>query len=115
MNEFIYNEHGGCENPIVKKFRCGKGYEAQVLILIAQNNLWAYGVRFNGFEEGWSYTFNHYRPDNEFYKTESEALIAGVKSLINQLQNRNNSVRYKRVIELLEGELKPVAEQLSLF
>ena len=57
MSQFIYNEHGACENPILKTYKCSKGYEAQVETAIVQDELWGYGVRFNGMSEGWSHTF----------------------------------------------------------
>lgn len=121
MNQFIYNEHGACENPILKTFKCGKGYEAQVEVAIVKqiplvDNLWGYGVRFNGFEEGWSHTFNLHRPDNDLYKSKDEAFNTGIKKLIGQLQQRNNTLRYKRIIEILQDELTPVFDnQLTLF
>jgi hypothetical protein len=116
MNQFIYNEHGACENPILKTFKCSKGYEAQVEILIVQNELWGYGVRFNGLSEGWSHTFNQYRPDNNLYKTKREAFESGLDELVNQLKRRNEEQRYNRIIQILQDELCPVVEnQLSLF
>lgn len=115
MSQFMYNEHGVCENPILKTYKCIKGYEAQVETAIVQDNLWGYGVRFNGFEEGWSHTFNHYREDNDLYKTKDEAVRAGIELLIFQIKKRNNQ-RYDRVVHILQDELCPVVEnQLTLF
>jgi len=121
MIKFIYNEHGACMNPILKTFKCGKGYEAQVEVAIVKqiplvDNLWGYGVRFNGFEEGWSHTFNLNRKDNDLHKSKEKAFNAGLKLLIYQLNHRNNLDRYKRIIAILEDELNPISEnQLSLF
>jgi hypothetical protein len=120
MNHFFYNKHGACLNPILKTFKCIKGYEAQVETAIIKqiplvDNLWCYGIRFNGFEEGWSYTFNLHREDNDLYKTKDEAFKAGVELLIFQLKQRNNK-RYDRIVQILQDELCPVVEnQLSLF
>ena len=115
MSEFIYNEHGACENPILKTFKCIKGYEAQVEVAIMKNNLWDRGVRFNGFEEGWSHTINQYRKETALYKSKDEAFKAGVELLVKQLKQRNNK-RYDRIIQILQDELHPVVEnQLSLF
>jgi hypothetical protein len=116
MSEFIYNEHGGCENPILKTYKCGKGYEAQVETAIVQDELWGYGVRFNGMSEGWSHTFNQFRPDNNLYKTKREAFEGGLEELINQLKRRNEEKRYNRIIQMLQDDLHPVVEnQLTLF
>jgi hypothetical protein len=121
MSQFIYNEHGACLNPILKTFKCIKGYEAQVETAIIKqiplvDNLWCYGIRFNGFEEGWSHTFNQHRPDNDLYKTKDEAFKGGIELLINQLKGRNEEQRYNRIIQILQDELCPVVEnQLSLF
>ena len=116
MNQFIYNEHGACMNPILKTFKCGKGYEAQVEVAIMKNNLWDRGVRVNGFEEGWSHTINQYRKESALYKSKDEAFKAGVELLLYQLQSRNNLERYKRIIAILKEELTPIVEnQLSLF
>ena len=115
MSQFIYNEHGVCENPILKTYKCINGYEAQVLTSIVQDELWSYGVRFNGFEEGWSHTFNQYSEDNDLYKTKVEAVDAGIELLVKQLKQRNNK-RYYRIVQILQDELCPVVEnQLSLF
>ena len=115
MSQFTFNEHGACENPILKTFKCIKGYEAQVETAIVQDELWGYGVRFNGFEEGWVHTFNQYRKDNDLYKTKVEAVNAGIELLIFQIKKRNNK-KYDRVIQILQDELCPVVEnQLSLF
>lgn len=115
MSKFMYNEHGACENPILKTYKCIKGYEAQIETAIVQDNLWGYGVRFNGFEEGWSHTFNQYREDNDLYKTKDEAVYAGIELLIFQIKRRNNH-RYDRIIQMMQDELCPVVEpQLSLF
>jgi hypothetical protein len=116
MNQFIYNEHGACENPILKTFKCSKGYEAQVEVAIVERELWGYGVRFNGFEEGWSHTFNQHRPDNDLYKTKAEAFEGGLQLLINQLKRRNEQKRYDRIVQMLQDELCPMVEnQLTLF
>jgi hypothetical protein len=115
MNQFIFNEHGACENPILKTFKCIKGYEAQVETAIVERQLWGHGVRFNGFEEGWSHTFNQHRPDNDLYKTKDEAFKGGIELLIYQLKRRNNK-RYDRIVQILQDELCPVVEnQLTLF
>jgi hypothetical protein len=116
MSQFIYNEDGGCENPILKTYKCAKGYQAQVEILIVQDELWGYGVRFNGMSEGWSHTFNQHIPDNDLYKTKDEAFKGGLDLLINQLKRRNEEQRYNRIIQILQDELCPVVEnQLTLF
>lgn len=116
MSQFIFNEHGVCENPILKTYKCIKGYEAQVETAIVQDELWGYGVRFNGMSEGWSHTFNQFRPDNDLYKTKDEAFEGGLELLIKQLQQRNGEQRYNRIIQILQDELCPVVEnQLSLF
>jgi len=115
MNGFIYNEHGACLNPILKTFKCSKGYEAQVEVAIVERELWGYGVRFNGLSEGWSHTFNQYRLDNDLYKKKGEAFQSGVELLVKQLKRRNEEKRYNRIIQILEDELRAVAEQLTLF
>lgn len=116
MNQFIYNEHGACENPILKTFKCSKGYEAQVEVAIVERELWGYGVRFNGMSEGWSHTFNQHRTDNDLYKTKEEAFKGGLELLINQLKRRNEEKRYDRIVQILQDELCPVVEnQLTLF
>lgn len=116
MSQFIYNEHGSCENPILKTFKCYKGFEAQVETAIVEGNLWGYGVRFNGLSEGWSHTFNQYRPDNDLRKTKDESFKAGLELLVSQIKRRNQEKRYDRIIQILEDELCPVVEsQLSLF
>lgn len=115
MSQFIYNEHGACENPILKTFKCSKGYEAQVEVAIVERELWGYGVRFNGFSEGWSHTFNQHR-QTTIYKTKGEAFEGGLQLLINQLKRRNEKKRYDRIVEILQDELCPVVEnQLTLF
>jgi hypothetical protein len=116
MSQFTFNEHGACENPILKTFKCSRGYEAQVEVAVVQDELWGYGVRFNGMSEGWSHTFNQHRPDNDLYKIKAEAFEGGLQLLINQLKRRNEEKRYDRIIQILQDELRPVVEnQLTLF
>lgn len=116
MNQFIYNEHGSCQNPILKTFKCYRGFEAQVEVALIADNLWGYGVRFNGLSEGWSHTFNQYRPDNDLRTTKDDAFKAGIELLVKQLKRRNEENRYDRVLKILQDELYSVGKnQLSLF
>jgi len=115
MNQFVYSESGFCLNPIIKAFKCSKGYEAQVEFCIQKHNLWNYGVKFYGCEEGWVHGCNQYCKDSDLYKTKSEALNAGIEKLLYQIKQRDKLKRYGRIIKMLENELKPVAKQLTLF
>jgi hypothetical protein len=115
MNEFIYNEHGVCENAILQTYKCLKGYEAQVGVAIVENGLWSYEIRFNGHEQGWGYPLI-YHAKHCVYKTKDEAFNAGLELLLSQIKHNNDFKRYDRLINILQNELCPIIEpQLSLF
>ena len=115
MSEFIYNEHGVCENPILKTFKCIKGYEAQVQTAIVQRGLWSYAIRFQGGEQGWSQPLI-YHAEHCVYETKSQAFYAGLELLLHQVKQNNDLKKYNRIIEIMQDELCPVIEnQLSLF
>ena len=115
MNQFVYNEHGVCENPILKTFKCIKGYEAQINVAIVQNDMWSYSIAFKGQEQGWSQPLIYHAKHNVFI-TKDEAYNAGVELLLKQVTDNDYKNRYKAVIEMLQNELNPIAEnQLSLF
>ena len=115
MNQFIYNEHGICENPILKTLKCLKGYEAQISVAIVQNDMWSYSISFIGHEQGWMFPLIHHAQHNVF-NTKDEAYSAGVKLLLKQVTDNDYKNRYKAIIEMLQDELSPVLQnQLSLF
>ncbi len=115
MNQFIYNEHGVCENPILKTHKCLNGYEAQINVAIVQNGKWSYSIAFKGQDQGWSQPLI-YHAQYTVFNTKDEAYIEGVKLLLKQVTDNDYKNRYKAIIEMLEDELSPVVQnQLSLF
>ena len=115
MNQFMYNEHGVCENPILKTHKCLKGYEAQINVAIVQNEMWSYSIAFKGQDQGWSQPLI-YHAQYTVFNTKDEAYIEGVKLLLKQVTDNDYKNRYKAIIEMLEDELSPVVQnQLSLF
>jgi hypothetical protein len=115
MSQFIYNEDGVCENPILKTYKCSKGYEAQVNTAIVQNGNWSYSIRFHGHQQGWSQPLI-YHAKHCVYETKSEAFNAGLELLLHQVRQNNDAKKYDRIIQMLQDELCPVVEnQLSLF
>jgi hypothetical protein len=115
MSQFIYNEHGACENPILKTYKCSKGYEAQVNVAIVQRGLWSYSIRFQGKDQGWSQPLL-YHAEHCVYETKSEAFQVGLELLLHQVTQNNDAKKYDCIIQMLQDELCPVVEnQLSLF
>ena len=115
MSQFIYNEHGVCENPILKTYKCRKGYEAQVNTAIVQRGLWSYAIRFQGREQGWSQPLI-YHAEHNVYTTKDEAFNVGLELLLHQVKQNNDLKKYDDIIQMLQDELCPVVEnQLSLF
>ena len=115
MSQFTFNEQGVCLNPILKTFKCIKGYEAQVSTAIVQRGLWSYAIRFHGREQGWSQPLI-YHAEHCVYETKSEAFQVGLELLLNQVKQNNDLKKYDRIIQMLQDELCPVVEnQLSLF
>ena len=115
MNQFIFNEHGVCENPILYTYKCIKGYEAQVNVAIVQNGNWSYSISFKGQDQGWSQPLI-YHAKHCVYETKSEAFQVGLELLLNQVKQNNDLKKYDRIIQMLQDELCPVVEnQLSLF
>jgi hypothetical protein len=115
MSQFIYNEHGVCENPILKTYKCSKGYEAQVNTAIVQRGLWSYSISFKGQEQGWSQPLL-YHAEHCVYETKSEAFQVGLELLLNQVKQNNDAKKYDRIVQILQDELCPVVEnQLTLF
>lgn len=115
MSQFIYNEHGVCENPILKTFKCSKGYEAQVNTAIVESGLWSYSINFKGQDQGWSQPLI-YHAQYCVYKTKDEAFNAGLELLLHQVKQNNDAKKYDRIVQMLQDELCPVVEnQLSLF
>ena len=115
MSQFTFNEHGVCENPILKTFKCIKGYEAQVSTAIVRRGLWSYAIRFQGREQGWSQPLL-YHAEHCVYPTKDEAFNAGLELLLHQVKQNNDFKKYDRIIQMMQDELCPVVEnQLSLF
>jgi len=115
MNQFIFNEHGVCENPILYTYKCIKGYEAQVNVAIVQNGNWSYSISFKGQDQGWSQPLI-YHAKHCVYETKSEAFQVGLELLLHQVKQNNDAKKYDRIIQMLQDELCPVVEnQLSLF
>ncbi len=115
MSQFIYNEHGVCLNPILKTFKCSKGYEAQVNVAIVQNGNWSYSISFKGKEQGWSQPLI-YHAEHCVYETKSEAFDAGLELLLHQVKQNNDAKKYDRIVQILQDEICPVVEnQLTLF
>jgi hypothetical protein len=115
MSQFTFNEHGVCENPILKTYKCSKGYEAQVNTAIVESGLWSYSISFKGQDQGWSQPLI-YHAEYCVYETKSEAFNAGLELLLHQVRQNNDAKKYDRIIQILQDELCPVVEnQLSLF
>jgi hypothetical protein len=115
MSQFTFNEQGVCLNPILKTYKCIKGYEAQVNTAIVQRGLWSYSISFKGQEQGWSQPLL-YHAEHCVYETKSEAFQVGLELLLNQVKQNNDLKKYNRIIQMLQDELCPVVEnQLSLF
>jgi hypothetical protein len=115
MSQFIYNEHGVCENPILYTYKCIKFYEAQVNVAIVQNGNWSYSIRFQGKEQGWSQPLL-YHAKHCVYETKNEAFNAGLELLLHQVKQNNDAKKYDRIVQILQDEFCPVVEnQLTLF
>ena len=115
MNQFIYNEQGVCENPILKTLKCTKHYEAQISVAIVQNGKWSYSIAFKGQDQGWSQPLI-YHAEHNIFDAKNEAYNAGVELLLNQVKHNNDLKKYNSIISMLEDELNPVVEnQLTLF
>ena len=115
MSQFIYNEQGVCENPILKTLKCSKNYEAQVSVAIVQNGKWSYSIKFIGHDQGWMYPLINHAEHNVF-TTKAEAYNEGVQLLLNQIKQNNDLKKYNSIISMLEDELNPIVEnQLTLF
>jgi len=115
MSQFTFNEQGVCENPILKTYKCIKGYEAQVNVAIVQKGNWSYSISFKGQDQGWSQPLI-YHAKHCVYETKSEAFQVGLELLLNQVTQNNDAKKYNRIIQILQDELCPVVEnQLSLF
>jgi hypothetical protein len=115
MSQFTFNEQGVCENPILKTYKCSKGYEAQVNTAIVQRGLWSYSISFKGQEQGWSQPLL-YHAQHCVYETKSEAFQVGLELILHQVKQNNDLKKYDRIIQMLQDELCPVVEnQLSLF
>jgi hypothetical protein len=115
MSQFTFNKQGVCENPILKTYKCIKGYEAQISTAIVQNGNWSYSIRFQGKEQGWSQPLL-YHAQHCVYETKSEAFQVGLELLLHQVTQNNDLKKYDRIIQMLQDELCPVVEnQLSLF
>ena len=115
MSQFTFNEQGVCLNPILKTYKCIKGYEAQVNTAIVQSGLWSYSIRFQGKEQGWSQPLL-YHAEHCVYETKSEAFQVGLELLLNQVKQNNDLKKYDRIIQMMQDELCPVVEnQLTLF
>jgi len=115
MSQFTFNEQGVCENPILKTYKCIKGYQAQVNTAIVQNGNWSYSIRFQGKDQSWSQPLL-YHAKHCVYETKSEAFNAGLELLLHQVKQNNDAKKYDSIVEILQDELCPVVEnQLSLF
>jgi len=115
MSQFTFNEQGVCLNPILKTFKCIKGYEAQVNVAIVQKGNWSYSISFKGQDQGWSQTLI-YHAKHCVYETKSEAFQVGLELLLHQVRQNNDAKKYDRIIHMLQDELCPVVEnQLTLF
>lgn len=115
MIQFIFNQHGVCENPISKTFKCLKNYEAVVDVAIVQNKKWSYSIAFNGKNQGWSQPLIFHAKHN-VYSSREDAYKAGVQLLLLQVKANNDYKHYNAIIEMLQDELQPTYEsQLSLF
>ena len=115
MNQFIYNEHGACMNPILKTFKCGKGYEAQVEVAIMKNGKWSYTIRFHGKDQGWGQPLIYHAEHNVF-DTQEKAYRAGALLLYNQIKANNDFQRYERILDILLSDISSKTEkQLTLF
>jgi hypothetical protein len=115
MKEFIYNEHGVCENEILTTYKCVYKYEASIGVAIVECGKWSYCIRFQGHQQGWSEPLLNHAQYN-VYNTQEEAFEAGLNRLLSQIKHNNDFRKYDRIIQMLEEELCPVVEsQLSLF
>ena len=115
MSQFTFNEQGVCLNPILKTFKCIKGYEGQVNTAIVQNGNWSYSISFRGHEQGWAQPLI-YHAEYCVYKTKDEAFNAGLELLLHQVKQNNDAKKYDRIVQILQDELCPVVEnQLTLF
>jgi hypothetical protein len=111
---FEWNEHGVCENEKLITFKCSKKYSVGISIAKGPNQLWSWGISFNGNSEG--FAFGCWLQNCKF-ETEDECFEYALNDAIRRIQARMDSEQYTRIINLLISELTivPVSNQLTLF
>jgi len=109
---FEWNEHGVCENEKLMTFKCSRKYTAQVRWAKNRNNLWVYGMSFNGYNQGCS---EPVIDDSNGYATEDEAYNASVNRLIDFISNNNYHCKYDAILRMLSDELPNDDNKLTLF
>lgn len=111
---FEWNDSDSCENPKLITYKCSKKYSMGISIAKAPNQLWSWGLSFDGKMEGFAFGV---WVENARFETEDECFEYALKDAIKRLESRIDSEQYLRLINLLKDELTivPVSNQLTLF
>lgn len=111
---FEWNDSNSCENPKLITYKCGKKYSMGISIAKAPNQLWSWGLSFDGNMEGFAFGV---WVENARFETEDECFEYALNDAIQRLESRIDSEQYSRLINILKNELTivPVSNQLTLF
>jgi len=111
---FEWNDSDSCENPKLITYKCSKKYSMGISIAKAPNQLWSWGLSFDGKMEGFAFGV---WVENARFETEDECFEYALNDAIKRLESRIDSEQYSRLINLLKDELTivPVSNQLTLF
>ena len=111
---FEWNDSDSCENPKLITYKCGKKFSMGISIAKAPNQLWSWGLSFDGKMEGFAFGV---WVENARFITEDECFEYALNDAIKRLESRIDSEQYSRLINILKDELTivPVSNQLTLF
>lgn len=111
---FDWNESESCENPKLITYKCGKKYSIGISVAKGPNQLWSWGLSFDGNME--CFAFGVWLQNCKF-ETEDECFEYALNDAIKRIESRINSEQYARLINILKNELTivPVSNQLTLF
>lgn len=114
MTQFYWNDSNSCENPKLITYKCNKKYSMAISIAKAPNQLWSWGLHFEGKLE--CFAFGVWL-ENAIFETENECFEYALNDAIKRIDSRIDSEQYTRLINILKDELKvvPVSKQLTLF